>query len=313
MEGITHATKAKRGACYVLNSRTAEMQAVCVINKGPKCGSMKFPLDGMPWFKHMLSSGVAVNMFGKSNEAIKAMGRGGLSCTTSMLAFPVPSVHSSARERTALVHLVDKDDGRACFTSADEMTVAGSLPILGFVLEYYPSSPLTWDFDPTPLHHARLFVPQKSSRAPPYPRFLDDDRSSMSLPRQLIYRTSHPELNQWISHLYTRDPSTAIASAPILPVEMDRHECVLMSIEKYISKLEECWRDSVELNCEYLVERSATAKRLVALQERIMTRSDPPAALKGPHRKVAIEDDTGGSDVPWGPSTSTTFQKSDTP
>eukprot|EP01062_Namystynia_karyoxenos_P070140 TRINITY_DN65517_c0_g1_i1.p1 TRINITY_DN65517_c0_g1~~TRINITY_DN65517_c0_g1_i1.p1 ORF type:complete len:749 (+),score=203.74 TRINITY_DN65517_c0_g1_i1:107-2248(+) len=246
MESIAQRLRAERATMFSHIPRSDELQAVCLINSGDLRPSRVRVSALSGWAGQVFSTGVGVNM----NNAYAFSGTSGGETartdkatgfrTRSMLCLPV--VATDSRRRIGVIQLLNKNRGTAVFTCEDEVLLQAHTCIVAYLLQRYPADHFNNTFDPSTLHRV---VPYTA----PEPQVVMLPSSVVKNTPQLVFRTS----TSVKALVKDRNNPAAVAASIIAeaqPIE-ERDRPLVMEVDAYLGKVEECWQRSVALNMEY--------------------------------------------------------------
>ena len=254
LEAVSHRARASRAVCYIVNND--QLQAIGMVGAGlpqvRKVGSDE------NWTLNVLNSGIGVNVH--TAVAIDAASSLSKATAKNMLCFPLTCL-TDPTQRFGVVQLFDKDAGKAPFSAQDEAVLSCSLSLFTYIIQYYPGTPLRWSFDARVLHKVKPFKipkPQLNIGA----RFAKE-KGEEKAEKLLVYRsdrTRKPFINQ------LKASAKALEQCSDL-IDTAADACDLQVIEEYIQGLEDCWRNSVTLNTECLIEREASLGKIHHIRE----------------------------------------------
>eukprot|EP01065_Artemidia_motanka_P008012 TRINITY_DN14002_c0_g1_i3.p1 TRINITY_DN14002_c0_g1~~TRINITY_DN14002_c0_g1_i3.p1 ORF type:complete len:543 (+),score=150.08 TRINITY_DN14002_c0_g1_i3:51-1631(+) len=245
LEALAASCGAERATLWKWFPRIEYLQGVVSVGHTSSVGSVPRCPPGKGWAGQVFATGIGVNSGGGEADACFDGGR-----ARSVLCLPLHDVVDRNR-RVGAVQLLNRDRGASCFSVEDEAAVAAALPLLSYVLQWYPTDPARWRFDPTPLHRLRRWQPAAGPPGPPTKGGGGGEPRS----HQLVYRTH--QSGKWLQRSANRDPVPLHSPA------------VLVEVDAYVERLEDSWRRSVMLVCEYRDSSDASAKSYKELRDAV--------------------------------------------
>ena len=251
LEGVAYKLRARKAVCYL---KVDSVNLKAIVSTGIGIPSLRKLNSDDYWSQHVLESGIAVNVdvpvsIDSSTSLAKCSSK-------NMLCFPLTVLNES--KRCGVIQFFDKDDGQTSFNDIDEASVAATLEIFSFILHYYPSTPLRWQFDNRLLKCCRKFVPKEM------PTDFKIETEKPHSDRQRIFRVARS------GKLFIRKLQQGSETLPNSKnINSVNTNCALVHVNDYINKLEDCWHSSVHLNAEFMCDTDFMTKKNINLKEEL--------------------------------------------
>ena len=254
LEGVANDLRAERAIMFQYQSSTDEMIGV---------GAVGFSNSGFrpQEFRASASVGLtgAVCATGVGLNVSNAYSDSGFDIsldkktkyrTYDLLVFPIRS--PKTRAVVGVVQVINKNRGSVPFDDEDERRLNTYCGLLSYILLHYPADFVANYFDPKPLHSIVPFKALSGQEA-----LLPPVAQKSSSGPQLVFRTLHS------GKTFKKKNINMEKVDPVLPDSSKS----LREVDEHISKLEECWANSVRMNIELQDDKEFTIRQMRQLRE----------------------------------------------